>query len=71
VSSGGPRPSRAPVQGYSGPKWIQLCILTSGIRAEGQKNMGEHLRGHMVTGEPVNVTVGSREWFVIGDTTRN
>ena len=49
------RPGRAPARGYSGPGRFPLRTLTSGLRPEGRKNP-EYLQGHMVTGEPVNVS---------------
>ena len=66
MGSGGPRPGRAPARGYSGSGRIPLCTLTSGIRAEGWKNL-EYLRCHMVTGEPVNVSGRSHGLCVTGE----
>jgi hypothetical protein len=42
--------------GIAGRAGFCCATLTSGIRAEGQKNLGKHLLGHMVMGEPVNVS---------------
>ena len=52
--------------GYSGPGWFPLRTLTSGIRAKGWRNL-EYLRGHMVTGEPVNVYGWSHGLCVAGE----
>jgi hypothetical protein len=42
---------------------FRCATLTSGIRAKGRKNLGNHLQGHMVTGESVNLSRGSRGWL--------
>jgi hypothetical protein len=49
--------------GIAGRAEFRCATLTSGIRAEGRKNLGKHLQGHMVTGEPVNVSGGSHRWL--------
>ena len=45
---------------------FRAITLTSGIKAEGWKNL-EYLRGHMVTGEPVNVSGRSHGLCVTGE----
>jgi hypothetical protein len=53
-------PDGASACGYSRPGRNPLrCSLTSGIRVEGRKKPGKTSSGHMVTGEPVNVSGGS------------
>ena len=66
MGSGGPRPGRAPARGYSGPGRIPLGTLTSGIKAEGWK-IWNNLRGHMVMGEPVNISGRSYGLCVTGE----
>ena len=66
MGSGGPRPGRAPARGYSGPGRFPLRTLTSGLRPEGWKNP-EYLQGHMVTGEPVNISGWSHGLCVTGE----
>jgi hypothetical protein len=57
------RPGGAPARGYNGSGRKPRRTLTSGVRADGRKNLGKHLWGHMVTGEPMNVSGGSHVWL--------
>jgi hypothetical protein len=57
------RPGGRRLVGIGGRFGFRCDTLTSGIRAEVQKKPGKTTPGHMVTGEPVNVSRGSQGWL--------
>jgi hypothetical protein len=66
----GPRPGWVSAHGYSGLGWIPLHHCNKWYQSQRLEKLGNTSPGHMVTGEPVNVSGWSHGWLWLESWTR-